>query len=176
MGLMYTYKKPLGNWKGKTVTNNVPVWSNNNPSKTVDYTAFKARPLKIWRKQLHTRTNGKSGVGIPTDIPGGLVTTNNGSNCKPNHLVTHITPNYKGCPIIKDASGNLVKKQCNVTKTASTIIDKNYHSDSKSYLQNKCNSNIVQNTNTKFKTNSAVESSTRVLRLKVDTQDYFYYN
>ena len=58
----YTYmwqNQPYKSWKGPSTNSVVPAWSRpliNGPTNTADSgQAFKARPIKHWRKQLDPR-------------------------------------------------------------------------------------------------------------------------
>ena len=85
MNKTYSYmwqQQPYRSWKPTTIKSVVPVWSkpytnisytNNNDLSRPHGPAFKARPLRHWRKQLLPRGNnrGKTGIGMPMDVPGG---------------------------------------------------------------------------------------------------------
>ena len=75
--------QPYVSWKGPSTNSVAPTWSrplyngppsNNNPTNENRITgaAFKARPIKAWRKQLQPRnTSGQgssSGIGINKDF------------------------------------------------------------------------------------------------------------
>ena len=95
--------QPYVSWKDKTnmMTSAVPTWSRPivNGAKTptvVEYNGKthieydrvngpfgKARPLKHWRKQLVARDGsgrGRSGIGMPMDVPGGKVSLGKNDN------------------------------------------------------------------------------------------------
>lgn len=156
MGLMYTYKKPHGGWKGKIISTTTYKWSNNaNIEQNITY---KSRPQKIWRKQLYSTSNGNTATGMPMDIPG------RGSGSVPigcgNSLVTHIVSSNNQCQ-------NLRGNKCRIQRSASTIVSNNYHSDTRSYLKQKLCTHI-NNNNKKFATRGSVDSSTRTLRVTND--------
>ena len=141
------------NWKGLTNNSAVPSWTRADEDIIGDNgPAFKARPLKIWRKQLNGKNSrGNSAVGMPMDTPGGSVNLGNAQICDENNnrigLVDEINhgieirdphPNDK----FFDADSN--KPACvacnpenHVIKTASTIVDKKYYTDSRAYLQSR---------------------------------------
>jgi len=141
------------NWKGLTNNSAVPSWTRADEDIDGDNgPAFKARPLKIWRKQLNGRNSqGKSAVGMPMDTPGGSVNLGNGKVCDENNnrigLVEEINhgiqirdPN----PSDKFFDTDSNKPACvacnpenHVIKTASTIVDKKYYTDSRAYLQSR---------------------------------------
>ena len=147
-------------WKGISTNSAVSSWSrpfingpsNNSPSGP----AFKARPIKHWRKQLHPRTGSGSsshGVGMPMDRPGGSTYLgNNPERCKcqkngGNHVlkeninkvhpIKYSSPNKK----IVLENGKVICNNCNpeknIIKSASTIINKKYYTDSRSYLKSR---------------------------------------
>ena len=126
-------------------------------------TAFKARPIKHWRKQLNPRTdsngNAISGVngrraGIVgyMDVPGGSTVLgktacNTANSCtnsatilsdnilRPNDDKWCCNTNSDGVIIRNNVNGYIGN---NVKYTASTILKPNYYSDRKAYLQSRC--------------------------------------
>lgn len=95
--MYYTYNwqsQPQVAQKGETTNSIVPTMSRpfNNGSSgkysgTFDNSGKywgKARPLKQWRKRLHPQLNsggGISGIGMPSDIPGGSVYLGSNTEC-----------------------------------------------------------------------------------------------
>ena len=145
----FTYKQPYVTWKGPSTGSAVPTWSrplinNNNGANTG--TSFAARPIKHWRKQLVPAANSgvgtNAGVGMPMDRPGGSVylgATVDCSNCPVN--LAELIPTTKNIifDTTKDASGNCVacNPETNIIKSAVTLLNKNYFSDTKGYLQSR---------------------------------------
>ena len=146
----FTYKQHYVSWKGPSTGSAVPVWSRpliNNNTYTNIGTSFVARPIKHWRKQLVPATDsgisGRSGVGMPMDRPGGSVylgATVDCSNCPVN--LAELIPTTKNIMFdnTKDVSGNCVacNPETNIIKSAVTLLNKNYYTDTKSYLQSRC--------------------------------------
>jgi 6-phosphogluconolactonase (cycloisomerase 2 family) len=152
----FTYKQPYVTWKGPSTGSAVPTWSRpliNNNTNTNTGTSFAARPIKHWRKQLvpaaNTGISGRSHVGMPMDRPGGSVylhsagylgATVDCSNCPVN--LTDLIPTTKNTifDTTKDASGNCVacNPETNIIKSGITLLNKNYYSDTKAYLQSQC--------------------------------------
>ena len=146
----FTYKQPYVTWKGPSTGSAVPVWSRpliNNNTNINTGTSFAARPIKHWRKQLVPATDsgisGRSGVGMSMDRPGGSVylgATVDCSNCPVN--LAELIPTTKNTVFntTKDASGNCVacNPETNIIKSAVTLLNKNYYSDTKGYLQSRC--------------------------------------
>jgi len=142
-------------WKGTSTNSAVPIWSRpltNGPSATPipDGNAFKARPIKHWRKQLNPDTtqsvgNSRSSVGMPFDRPGGSVylgvTTDCGDSCENSSKITDLISNDKNIifDTTKDASGKCVacNPERNIIKSATTILSKKYYSDTKGYLKSR---------------------------------------
>ena len=124
MSLTYTYKwqaQPYVAWKGPSTNSVTPTWSQPlrngppsqyNPTNQTNITgaAFKARPIKAWRKQLQPRNVGvrgsRSGVGMPMDVPAGSIYLgSDSSNC----LTTECSNAYA----LKE----------NLAKNPSTLVD-----------------------------------------------------
>lgn len=109
----------------------------------------KARPIKHWRKRLLLNKNLKissSGLGVNVDYPGfSSATTSSLTDCSNNfyNYVDNNTPLNNGV-IITDISKNTYGKciSCdpvsNLIKPATTVLNKKYYSNSKSYLYAKC--------------------------------------
>ena len=139
-------------WKeGPSSNSAVPTWSrpltngaNAANSNTGDANAFRARPIKHWRKQLQpTANSGKTGVGMPMDRPGGTVylgaIINDCSSCTTSTRLKELIPNNKKVTFdtTRDANGNCVacNPERNIIKSAVSILKKNYNSDRHAYLQ-----------------------------------------
>jgi len=120
--------------------------------------AFKARPIKHWRKQLAPRTgSGRSstGIGMPMDRPGGSTylgdtpekckceTVSETVNLKENITRTHKIVKPTASDIVYDKNGNgkttcvACNPETNVIKPASTILNKKYYTDSRAYLRSR---------------------------------------
>ena len=111
---------------------------------------MKARPIKHWRKQL-TPVDGTgcstSGLGMPMDKPGGSVYLVDSSFCENSkdsaYLSTYIPklPQHKSTSL-KHNSSTLKHTCCNpetnIIKSAVTLLDKNYYTDSRAYLKSRC--------------------------------------
>jgi len=146
----FTYKQPYVTWKGPSTGSAVPAWSRpliNNNSNTNTGTSFAARPIKHWRKQLVPAANSgiskNAGVGMPMDIPGGSVYLGarvDCSNC-PVNLAELIptTKNTKFDSFTVSPLGVCVacNPETNIIKSAVTLLNKNYYSDTKGYLQSR---------------------------------------
>jgi hypothetical protein len=199
---------PYITWKGLSTNSAVPSFSR--PDLTVSGPEFKANPIKHWRKQLIPSENSgnrnrRAAVGIPNDTPGGSVylgNVNENTDCLLN--ASSVTSGIKE-NIIKVNNTNFVydlsdclrgscNSQRNYIRSATTILNKNYHVDRKSYLRSRCNlydqnlnSNITHpnctdcpNTtancqsiykpnNKQYSKQGAVDSSDRITRLKLNT-------
>ena len=138
----FTYKwqeQPYVPCKSYTTNSAVSSWSRpliNGPTNDVPSgPAFKARPIKHWRKQLAPREGSgrsSSGIGMPMDRPGGSAylggnpdtckCSNSGENV---HLIENIHhPKY-------------LRPEKNVIKPATTILSKKYYTDSRAYLRSR---------------------------------------
>jgi len=158
----FTYKQPYVTWKGPSTGSAVPTWSRpliNDNSNTNTGTSFAARPIKHWRKQLvpaaNTGISKNAGIGMPMDRPGGSVylgsagylgsavylgATNDCSYCPVN--LYELIPTTKDTIFdnTKASDGECVacNPETNIIKSAITLLNKNYYSDTKAYLQSLC--------------------------------------
>lgn len=138
----FTYKwqdQPYVPWKSYTTNSAVSSWSRpliNGPTNNIPSgPAFKARPIKHWRKQLAPREGSgisSTGIGMPMDRPGGSTylggnpdtckCSNSGGNI---HLIENIPrPKY-------------LRHEKNIIKSATTILSKKYYTDSRAYLRSR---------------------------------------
>ena len=67
---------PYITWKGLATNSAIP--SNSRPDLTSSGSAFKANPIRQWRKQLLPNAGSgvpgrRAGIGMPMDLPGGSV-------------------------------------------------------------------------------------------------------
>lgn len=179
-------------WKKNTTNVVVPVLTA--PDLNAEGTPFKARPIKHYRKRL---LGGGSGIlrSIPMDIPGGASHTNkvncndinNGNVYVIKENINHDIDCLSCKPIRSGVQDNMMNKDGNIIK----------YRDTKAYLRSRCmtyeqnnkqNGSICNGNNLKcssktiinkpnnssgngggFKTQGAVSSGDRILRLKVNT-------
>ena len=174
----FTYKQPYITWKGPSTGSAVPSWSRpliNNNTNTNTGTSFSARPIKHWRKQLvpaaNTGITRNASMGMPMDRPGLTVylgsagylgATVDCSNCRVN--LTDLIPTTKNTIFdnTKDASGNCVacNPETNIIKSGITLLNKNYFSDTKAYLQSRCQTYDQKLSTTPIPGNSYINSTT----------------
>jgi len=131
-------------WKGPATLTAVPSFTQpvaipdqeNGPQ-------FKARPIKHWRKQLVP--NEPRGQGVQNrmnmDRPGGL--SNLGSTTESNNVLCAATlPEDILKPNQGSVSSTCISPACQpakqVIRRATTILRKNYFSDTKAYLRSRC--------------------------------------
>jgi len=134
----------------------VPTWSrpltngaNNaaNNTTTGIINAFRARPIKHWRKQLQPASNsGQTGVGMPMDRPGGSVylgtSINDCSSCTtsmrlPEYILTD--NNINNTCATNCISKNARKKTLNYLWNGNVDSSNNiYYADRKAYLYSRC--------------------------------------
>ena len=164
--MVYTYTwqfQPYISWKGPATNSAVPSYSRPlDGMETVSSgPAFRARPIKHWRKQLnpfYESGRSRTGIGMPMDVPGGSVylgaksteciicadpETTHAAGFKEN-----IEKNNKiVAPIPSDqwydeAESRVVCVACNpetnIIKSAVTLLNKNYYSDTHAYLHSRC--------------------------------------
>jgi len=127
--------QPIINWKELATYSAVPSWNYNGNNTTENNgTPFKARPLKIWRRTLNgNNSGGRSAIGMPMDIPGGSVYLGNKDPCDDNNKrVTFINNIDQG------SNCENCHPEAKVIKSASTIVNKKYYTDSRAYLQSRC--------------------------------------
>lgn len=81
--------------------------------------AFKARPIKHWRKQLHSgNKSGRSSVGMSMDRPGGSVVTKADCSNEVQREYARVDHVKSVCHIRRSAStvvGPLQRQKCEVT-------------------------------------------------------------
>ena len=136
MSNTFTYnwqKQPNISCKGKSTNSVVPQWSRPFNNNDIDIgnigTAFKARPIKQWRKQLFPRNNcGTTGIGMPMDLPGGSSYIGDDTNINNSGIIKeNIINNNENC--------------CSKTKIirrANSNLEKQYYTDSRAYLKSRC--------------------------------------
>jgi len=132
---------PYKSWKGLSTNSIVPTWSRpaiNGVALpgTTDGTSFAARPIKHWRKQLIPASDsgigGPAGIGMPMDRPGGSDYLGSARHLCSNTLTESIQRN----PDMYDCVGCNPKK--NIIKSAVTLLSPTYYTDTKAYLQSRC--------------------------------------
>jgi len=146
---------PYITWKSLATNSAVPSYSR--PNLTVSGPAFKANPIKHWRKQLLPTVGSgvpgrRAGIGMPMDLPGGSVYLGNvltNTDC-----LLNATTNTTGVKedIVKfnntnfsqmlDTSGCLsgpCNPQQNRIKSSTTILSKTYYTDHHSYMRSRVN-------------------------------------
>jgi hypothetical protein len=169
----FTYKQPYVTWKGPSTGSAVPAWSrplinNNNGANTG--TSFAARPIKHWRKQLVPAANSgistNAGVGMPMDRPGGSVYLGATVDCSSCPVIlAELIPTTKNTvfdSFTVAPSGECVacNPETNIIKSAVTLLNKNYYSDTKGYLQSRCQTYDQKLSTTPIPGNSYINSTT----------------
>jgi len=150
---------PYISWKG--ISTNSIAQSNSRPDLTARGPAFKANPIRQWRKQLipsdiTVNPNRRAGVGMPMDTPGGSVylgnvvantscllnATNQGAaGLKENiEKYDNINCNPKADDCFYDISNNRMARITGPRriKSATTILSKKYYTDHESYMHSRC--------------------------------------
>jgi hypothetical protein len=174
-------------WKPPATNSLVPSFSR--PDLTAAGPAFKAQPINHWRKQLiplgmSGGSNRRAGISLPMNTPSGAVAT-----------IDEATLGNARC--LKDSIVEDNVTTCHIIRRASTLLKKNYYSDRKAYLRSRTllyEQKLTQNpnccqagtdadagtgpspspsisnlNNKKFGQQGAVDSSSRLTRLKLDT-------
>jgi hypothetical protein len=156
MSLKLTYTNHIV-WKTNKQTINTIIPSNSFPQNSSG-PDFKARPIKHWRKQLTPTVAAgfSSSVIHYFDTPGNSINRSNEVDCnfcdenKKSKFLNIYIPHAAAesqpqlqTPISSDY--DIINNRCmacnpeaHVIKSASTILNKNYYTDSKAYLQNRC--------------------------------------
>jgi hypothetical protein len=145
-------------WKGPATNSVVPSFSRPLLG-TEEYNtgpAFRPRPIKHWRKQLNPRDEAgrqRPGIGMPMDTPGGSVylgTTNcitcgtdtNSAGIKEDIEHGTIIPSTPADIYINPETKQVKCVACNpennVIKSAVTLLNKNYYTDSRAYMKARC--------------------------------------
>jgi len=146
---------PYITWKGLATNSAVPSYSR--PVLTAGGTAFKANPIKHWRKQLMPAAGSgtpgrRAGLGMPMDLPGGSVYLGNVTDNTDCLLNTTVNTTGLKENIIKfnntNFQANLDNKGClngacdperNRIKSSTTILSKKYYTDHRSYMRSRGN-------------------------------------
>ena len=83
--------------------------------------AFRARPIKHWRKQLHSNNkSGRASIGMPMDRPGGSVVTKAACTNEVQREYARVDHVKSVCHIRRSAStvvGPLQRQKCDTTDT-----------------------------------------------------------
>jgi len=228
--LSLTYSNNI-DWKSQTQMKNTIVPANSFPTNNYTGIQGQARPLKHWRKQLipNQKVGFSKSVMHNFDTPGNTINiqynTDDCENCDANKTSSYLKqyipkmspysdPQYPSPTANEsffDASLNKwVCVACNpethVIKTASTIVNKNYYTDTNGYLKSRCRTydqklpsakynstaneanldpeflmlncysekcpnqkTIYKPNNSQFVQEGAVDSSSRIAKLKYDT-------
>ena len=155
-------------------------------------TIRRAFPMKHWRKQLTpSQGSGRSKVTISElERPGGSTTVQDTCVCeKDNYSTAYTVIDYKPNINNADVRANTCCPSRQRIRSASTLVSPGYCASNSQYLQSRCktyNQNLNGNNtcdcdskngcnsiynpnNTPFAQQGAVSSSTRLLKLQVDT-------
>lgn len=148
----FTYKNNL--WKGPTSNSVIP--TNSRPFHNHDpvfvhfpRTAYKANPIKQWRKQLnpHYKTRSSNQVSISQmEAPNTASSIQNDIDCNDTNiqLLKEYIKNEEPCVGIKvqskgvNAQPRCVGGSANVRRSASTTLSKGYFQTQSQYLKAKC--------------------------------------
>ena len=150
---------PYISWKGISTNSIAPSYSR--PVLTASGPAFKANPIRQWRKQLipsaHSgNPNRRAGVGMPMDTPDGSVYLGNVStntNCLLNATNVgaaglkenmekydniNCNPSINDC--FYDISNNRMARITGPRRIrpSTTILSKKYYTDHESYMRSRC--------------------------------------
>lgn len=150
---------PYISWKGISTNSIAP--SNSRPDLNAAGPAFKAQPIKHWRKQLIPSANSgspnrRAGVGMPMDTPGGSVylgKVSANTNCLLNakdvgaaglkenmEKYDNINCNPSSNDCYYDISNNRMARITGPRriKPATTILSKKYYTDHEAYMRSRC--------------------------------------
>ena len=187
----------------KNVKNNIPNSSKEYTPWSADCTdrqkyKFTANPIKHYRKPLIPLDNN-SGFSNQSligsfDKPGNIISTRiNLCNDLSNNqiLYTHIlnldnTTNSNTCISKRSADSSYNypgrSRECNIIKSATTVLDKNYSSSNKEYLNKKCKSyiknlpiNDISNQYCNINIYNPIKNCLLVLVMKKQQNDIIFY-
>lgn len=149
---------PYISWKGISTNSIAP--SNSSPNLSASGPAFKANPIKHWRKQLIPRANSgnpnrRAGISMPMDIPGGSVYLGNVStntSCLLNakdvgaaglkeniEKYDNINCKPKADDCFFDISNNRMARITGPRRirSSTTLLNKQYYTDHKAYMRSR---------------------------------------
>lgn len=154
--LRLTYSKNV-DWKDKKQMVNTIIPANSFPDTNSNAPDFKPRPIKHWRKQLIPSQSGGFSNSVINffDTPGGTIIKTDSENCNCDEsnnsslLYTYIPHKplesrpqfYEPIEDDYDISNNRCRAcnpEAHVIKSATTIVNKNYYTDSRAYLRSRC--------------------------------------
>jgi len=150
---------PYISWKGISTNSIAPSFSR--PDLTASGPAFKANPIRQWRKQLVPSTNSgnpnrRAGIGMPMDTPDGSIYLGNvaaNTKCLLNavnvgaaglkeniEIYDNINCNTRARDCYFDISNNRMVRITGPRriKSATTILSKKYYTERIAYLQSRC--------------------------------------
>ena len=132
-------------WKGPTSSSTSVVPTYSKPVQTLSGVdnglAFKARPIRHYRKQLLPTPGSaysRAGIGMPMDLPGGATALG---------VVPPAGGAIVGCQVDNVSPRDPVCDLTDVTpcpaprpfiRRATTLLKKNYYTDSRAYLRSRC--------------------------------------
>lgn len=146
---------PYITWKGLATNSAIP--SNSRPDLTESGTAFKANPIRQWRKQLLPNTGSgvpgrRAGIGMPMDLPGGSVYLGDvpaNTDCLLNasadttglkeDIVKFNNTNFRQMLDTQGCLSGACNPQQNRIKSSTTLLSKTYYPDRKSYMRSRGN-------------------------------------
>jgi hypothetical protein len=150
---------PYISWKATSTNSIAP--SNSRPDLTASGPAFKANPIKSWRKQLIPANNSgspnrRAGIGMPMDTPGGSVYLGNvaanttcllyardvgAAGLKENiEKYDNINCQPKADDCFFDISNNRMARITGPRRIrpSTTLLSKSYYTDHKAYMRGRC--------------------------------------
>lgn len=138
----------ISNWKAQTTNSVVPTNSrpffNGDPNlNSIPRVAFKANPIKHWRKQLkpYYATNSKQVSINSIDAPSSvnyIKDTTTDCSVSNYQLLKENVDILNECNGIRLTDGSCTGGTNHVTRAANTNINRSYHTSHSQYLQRKC--------------------------------------
>jgi len=131
-------QRPLILWKGEATSSAVPTYSRPvvTNSGHDNGTAFKARPIKHYRKQLMPTTGSafsRASIGMPMDRPGGATSLAIDNSLNNLSCIKDDVQQDPAC----DLNG-VTPCPPQFLRSANTVMSKNYYTDSRAYLRSRC--------------------------------------